>query len=86
MLHVEPKGSEQVEQSGVVELGGIAGLRGEMAVDLAAVQIAAHLGATPIAVTRTGTKTDRLLAAGAAHVTASERFQAAHREIHGPPG
>jgi NADPH:quinone reductase-like Zn-dependent oxidoreductase len=41
-------------------------------VGLAAVQIAAHLGATPIAVTRTGAKTDRLLAAGAKHVIAAD--------------
>lgn len=41
-------------------------------VGLAAVQIAAHLGATPIAVTRTGAKADRLLAAGAAQVIAAD--------------
>jgi NADPH:quinone reductase-like Zn-dependent oxidoreductase len=41
-------------------------------VGLAAVQLAAHLGATPIAVTRTGAKTERLLAAGAAHVIAAD--------------
>lgn len=34
MLGVEPQGSEQVEQFGVIELGGIAGLRAEMPVDL----------------------------------------------------
>jgi NADPH:quinone reductase-like Zn-dependent oxidoreductase len=41
-------------------------------VGLAAIQIAAYLGATPIAVTRTGAKTDRLLRAGAAHVIAAD--------------
>ncbi|QFY06708.1 zinc-binding dehydrogenase [Nonomuraea phyllanthi] len=41
-------------------------------VGMAAVQIAAHLGATPIAVTRTGAKADRLLAAGAAHVITAD--------------
>lgn len=34
MLHVEPQRSEQVEQLGVVELGGIAGPGAEVAVDL----------------------------------------------------
>ncbi|OXM68945.1 MULTISPECIES: zinc-dependent alcohol dehydrogenase family protein [Amycolatopsis] len=37
-------------------------------VGIAAIQIANHLGAVPIAVTRTGAKRDQLLAAGAAHV------------------
>ncbi|NIH85143.1 zinc-binding dehydrogenase [Amycolatopsis granulosa] len=37
-------------------------------VGLAAIQIANHFGAVPIAVTRTGAKRDQLLAAGAAHV------------------
>ncbi|MFG1678746.1 zinc-dependent alcohol dehydrogenase family protein [Nonomuraea sp. NPDC049269] len=41
-------------------------------VGLAAIQIAAYLGATPIAVTRTAAKADRLLQAGAAHVIASD--------------
>lgn len=41
-------------------------------VGMAAIQIAAYLGATPIAVTRTSAKTDRLLRAGAAHVVAAD--------------
>ncbi|WCB95452.1 2-haloacrylate reductase [Baekduia alba] len=41
-------------------------------VGLAAIQLADHLGATAIAVTRTGTKADALRAAGAAHVIASD--------------
>ncbi|GAA3680282.1 zinc-dependent alcohol dehydrogenase family protein [Nonomuraea antimicrobica] len=41
-------------------------------VGLAAIQLAAHLGATPIAVTRTGAKTDRLLTAGAAQVITAD--------------
>ncbi|WP_171075351.1 zinc-dependent alcohol dehydrogenase family protein [Nonomuraea basaltis] len=41
-------------------------------VGLAAIQIAAYLGATPIAVTRTGAKADRLLRAGAAQVIAAD--------------
>jgi hypothetical protein len=36
MLHVEPQGSEQVEQLGVVELGGIAGLEPVRSSDLQA--------------------------------------------------
>ncbi|TDC41520.1 zinc-binding dehydrogenase [Micromonospora sp. KC213] len=41
-------------------------------VGLAAVQIANHLGAVPIAVTRTATKSAHLLQAGAAHVIARD--------------
>lgn len=41
-------------------------------VGLAAIQIARHLGAIPIATTRTGAKKERLLQAGAAHVIATE--------------
>ncbi|MCO6005179.1 zinc-dependent alcohol dehydrogenase family protein [Actinoallomurus purpureus] len=41
-------------------------------VGMAAIQIADHLGAVPIAVTRTAAKTDRLLRAGAAHVLAMD--------------
>ncbi|TDB72033.1 zinc-dependent alcohol dehydrogenase family protein [Micromonospora sp. KC721] len=42
-------------------------------VGLAAIQIANHLGATPIAVTRTATKSSHLLRAGAAHVVARDK-------------
>lgn len=41
-------------------------------VGMAAIQIANHLGATPIATTRTSAKKQRLLDAGAAHVIATE--------------
>ncbi|NUP01347.1 MAG: zinc-dependent alcohol dehydrogenase family protein, partial [Nonomuraea sp.] len=41
-------------------------------VGLAAIQIANHLGAVPIAVTRTAAKSTRLLQAGAAHVIAAD--------------
>ncbi|MFB7651256.1 MULTISPECIES: zinc-dependent alcohol dehydrogenase family protein [unclassified Streptomyces] len=41
-------------------------------VGLAAIQIANHLGAVPIAVTRTAAKTTRLLEAGAAHVVTGD--------------
>lgn len=41
-------------------------------VGLAAIQLANHAGATPIAFTRTSAKRDRLLEAGAAHVIATE--------------
>ncbi|MFI9723043.1 zinc-dependent alcohol dehydrogenase family protein [Streptomyces sp. NPDC052396] len=41
-------------------------------VGIAALQTAARMGAVPIAVTRTGAKRQRLLAAGAAHVIASQ--------------
>ncbi|MCU1640155.1 MAG: NADPH:quinone reductase [Nocardia sp.] len=41
-------------------------------VGMAALQIARYLGATPIAVTRTGKKADRLRSAGAEHVIASD--------------
>src|SRR5258705_1178306 len=41
-------------------------------VGLAAIQIANHAGATPIALTRTSDKKKRLLEAGAAHVIATE--------------
>jgi NADPH:quinone reductase-like Zn-dependent oxidoreductase len=41
-------------------------------VGLAAIQLANYAGATPIALTRTSTKRDRLLEAGAAHVIATE--------------
>ncbi|MDP4505812.1 zinc-dependent alcohol dehydrogenase family protein [Nonomuraea turcica] len=41
-------------------------------VGLAAIQIANHLGAVPIAVTRTAAKSTRLLQSGAAHVIAAD--------------
>jgi NADPH:quinone reductase-like Zn-dependent oxidoreductase len=41
-------------------------------VGLAAIQVANHLGAIPIATTRTSDKKERLLKAGAAHVIATE--------------
>jgi NADPH:quinone reductase-like Zn-dependent oxidoreductase len=41
-------------------------------VGLAAIQVAAYQGATPIALTRTSAKKKQLLAAGAAHVIATE--------------
>ncbi|NRQ36839.1 zinc-dependent alcohol dehydrogenase family protein [Nonomuraea sp. NN258] len=46
---------------------------------LAAIQIADHLGATPIAVTRTAAKSARLLQAGAAHVLAADAGDLAGR-------
>ncbi|MFI6910180.1 zinc-dependent alcohol dehydrogenase family protein [Nonomuraea sp. NPDC050394] len=42
------------------------------AVGLAAIQLANHLGAVPIAVTRTAAKAERLRRAGAAHVLAAD--------------
>ncbi|MET9492144.1 zinc-dependent alcohol dehydrogenase family protein [Nocardia sp. NPDC006630] len=48
-------------------------------VGMAALQIARHLGATPIAVTRTGEKADRLRSAGAEHVIASADGDVAER-------
>src|SRR5690349_2699979 len=41
-------------------------------VGLAAIQVANHLGAVPVATTRTSAKSQRLLDAGAAHVIATE--------------
>ncbi|MEU6712329.1 zinc-dependent alcohol dehydrogenase family protein [Nonomuraea sp. NPDC046802] len=41
-------------------------------VGLAAIQVANHLGAVPVATTRTGAKRRRLLEAGAAHVIATQ--------------
>ena len=57
-------------------------------VGLAAIQIANAVGAVPIAVTRTSAKADRLLAAGAAHVVASEEDDLLARltAIAGPEG
>ncbi|MFI9560370.1 zinc-dependent alcohol dehydrogenase family protein [Nonomuraea endophytica] len=45
---------------------------GSSGVGLAAIQIANHLGAVPIAITRTAAKSKRLLEAGAAHVIAAD--------------
>lgn len=50
-------------------------------VGLAAIQVANHLGAVPIATTRTGAKKQRLLDAGAAHVIATEEEDIL-KEIH----
>ncbi len=57
-------------------------------VGLAAIQIAKMVGATPIAVTRTGRKKQALLEAGAVHVIASaeEDLEAQLKEITGPEG
>ncbi|GLY65170.1 zinc-dependent alcohol dehydrogenase family protein [Amycolatopsis taiwanensis] len=57
-------------------------------VGLAAIQIANHLGATPVAVTRGEAKRERLLQAGAAHVvtTESEDLVKRVREITGGRG
>ncbi|NUT39756.1 MAG: zinc-dependent alcohol dehydrogenase family protein [Thermoactinospora sp.] len=49
------------------------------AVGLAAIQIANHLGAVPVAVTRTAAKSERLLQAGAAHVVAADEGDVAGR-------
>ncbi|WP_327144825.1 zinc-dependent alcohol dehydrogenase family protein [Nocardia sp. NBC_01327] len=48
-------------------------------VGMAALQIARYLGATPIAVTRTGKKADRLRNAGAEHVIAGDNGDVAER-------
>lgn len=57
-------------------------------VGLAAIQIANHVGATPIAVTRTGSKRQSLVEVGAAHVIALEDSDLATRlaDIAGPHG
>lgn len=57
-------------------------------VGLAALQIAAHVGATAVAVTRTSAKRAALLATGAPHVvaTAEEDLQARLTAIAGPGG
>ncbi|WP_231618554.1 zinc-dependent alcohol dehydrogenase family protein [Nonomuraea sp. SBT364] len=54
-------------------------------VGLAAIQIANHLGATPIAVTRTAAKATRLLQAGAAHVVAADEGDLVSR-VHAVTG
>ncbi|MEP9379272.1 zinc-dependent alcohol dehydrogenase family protein [Aquabacter sp. CN5-332] len=57
-------------------------------VGLAAIQIANHVGATPIAVTRTTAKRKALIEAGAAHVVVleAEDLSARLTEIAGPDG
>jgi NADPH:quinone reductase-like Zn-dependent oxidoreductase len=57
-------------------------------VGLAAIQIARHVGALPIAVTRTSAKKEGLLAAGAAHVIAAEEEDLERRlaALTGPAG
>lgn len=57
-------------------------------VGLAAIQIARHVGALPIAVTRTSGKTKDLLEAGAAHVIAAEEENVEERlsALVGPAG
>lgn len=57
-------------------------------VGLAAIQIANHVGATPIAVTRNSAKRQALVDAGAAHVIATDDEDLATRlaEIAGPEG
>lgn len=54
-------------------------------VGLAAIQVANHLGAVPIATTRTSTKKQRLLEAGAAHVIAAEEEDVV-KEVHAITG
>jgi NADPH:quinone reductase-like Zn-dependent oxidoreductase len=51
------------------------------AVGLAAIQVARHVGAIPIAITRTSAKADRLLAAGAAHVIARDEGDLVQRVL-----
>jgi NADPH:quinone reductase-like Zn-dependent oxidoreductase len=57
-------------------------------VGVASIQIANMIGATPIATTRTGSKKQAILEAGAAHVIATEEedLVARLREITGPAG
>jgi NADPH:quinone reductase-like Zn-dependent oxidoreductase len=54
-------------------------------VGLAAIQVANHLGAVPIATTRTGAKRQRLLEAGAAHVIATDEEDLV-KEVHAVTG
>ncbi|MFG1948643.1 zinc-dependent alcohol dehydrogenase family protein [Nonomuraea sp. NPDC048826] len=54
-------------------------------VGLAAIQIANHLGAVPVAVTRTAAKSTRLLEAGAAHVIAADEGDLVSR-VHAVTG
>ncbi|WP_326824638.1 zinc-binding dehydrogenase [Streptosporangium sp. NBC_01756] len=55
-------------------------------VGLAAIQIARHLVAIPIATTRTGAKKERLLQAGAAHVIATEEEDDVVEQVHALTG
>ncbi len=79
---------------GLIDIGGlgrddfVAVTAASSSVGLAAIQIANKVGAIPIAVTRTSTKRQALLEAGAAHVIASaeEDLEARLKEISGPRG
>jgi NADPH:quinone reductase-like Zn-dependent oxidoreductase len=71
----------------LVEIGGIRPgdavlvTAASSSVGLAAIQMANHLGAIPIATTRTSSKKDQLLRAGAAHVVVTEE-QDLVEEVH----
>ncbi|MEW1780880.1 zinc-dependent alcohol dehydrogenase family protein [Arthrobacter sp. NPDC080086] len=76
---------------GIAKLGPgdfVAVTAASSSVGLAAIQIANTVGATPIAITRTSAKAPALLAAGAAHVVATEEVDLAARlqQIAGPAG
>ncbi|PDT47723.1 MULTISPECIES: zinc-dependent alcohol dehydrogenase family protein [Sinorhizobium] len=79
---------------GLIDIGGLGRqdfvviTAASSSVGLAAIQIANEVGAIPIAVTRTSTKRQTLLEAGAAHVIASaeEDLEARLKEISGPQG
>lgn len=79
---------------GLIDLAGL--VKGEFvaitaassSVGLAAIQIANHVGAIPIAITRTGRKRQALYDAGAAYVVASaeENVETRLKDIAGPDG
>lgn len=75
----------------LMEFGGIAPgdtvliTGASSSVGLAAIQVANHIGAVPIATTRTDAKKQRLLDAGAAHVIATEEEDIV-KEIHAVTG
>ncbi|WP_426395689.1 zinc-dependent alcohol dehydrogenase family protein [Ralstonia sp. R-29] len=76
---------------GIAKLGPgdfVAVTAASSSVGLAAIQIANTVGATPIAITRTSAKAPALLAAGAAHVVATEEVDLAARlqQIAGAAG
>ncbi|TCN22084.1 zinc-dependent alcohol dehydrogenase family protein [Sinorhizobium americanum] len=79
---------------GLIDIGGLGRqdfvviTAASSSVGLAAIQIANEVGAIPIAVTRTSTKRQALLEAGAAHVIAlaEEDLEARLKEISGPQG
>jgi len=76
----------QLVQLGRVRPGGtVLVTAASSGVGLAAIQIANHLGAIPIATTRTGAKKRRLLDAGAAHVVATEEEDVVER-VHALTG